>query len=73
MYHGYGFTYMIMFNVLFFLITLGLVFWIIRSARNQSGKTPEDVLLLRLASGELTLKEYESLRKVVNEKTRGKK
>lgn len=63
MYHGYGFTYMIVGQILFFAFTVGLVIWIVRS----SGKSdPISTLKGRLAKGEITKKEFDDIKKKID-------
>ena len=63
MYHGYGFTYVLAAQFLFFAFTIGLVIWIIRNQRNnKSGKA---ILDERLAAGEISKKEYSSTLKLL--------
>ena len=56
-------TYMIITQVLFFIVTIGLIIWFIRN--NKQNNTPKQNLNRRLASGEITKKEYNSLLKMI--------
>ena len=60
---GNGFTYMIITQVLFFIVTIGLIFWFIKNTNQQN---PRKVLDKRLVSGEINRKEYSSLLKMIN-------
>ena len=59
--YGYGPTYMIGAQVLFFIFTIGLVVWVIKNSNQKDVNTPKDVLDKRLVSGEINKKEYNSL------------
>ena len=56
---GNGFTYMIITQVLFFIVTISLILWFIKNSNQNS--TPKQILDRRLASGEINKKEYNSL------------
>lgn len=60
MYHGYGFIYMIAGQILFFAFTIGLVIWIIKGTKKEN---PINILKNRLAKGEISKKEFDSLKK----------
>ena len=73
MYYGLGYglgPFMMGFNVLFFLVTLGLILWMFRgSEREKNSRTsPEDILKRRLAWGEIDEKEYLRLKKIIETK-----
>jgi len=61
---GNGFTYMIITQVLFFIVTIGLIIWFIKNIKQNN--TPKQTLDNRLASGEITKKEYNLLLKTIN-------
>ena len=61
---GNGFTYMIITQVLFFIVTIGLIIWFIKNIKQSN--TPKQTLDNRLASGEITKKEYNLLLKTIN-------
>lgn len=66
--YGYGLgPFMMGFNVLFFLVTLGLILWVFRGSEREHTvrSSPEDVLKRRLAWGEIDEKEYERLREII--------
>lgn len=61
---GYGWIFQIVIFVLFFMI----VWWLIKGQgqyqqKRAAEKSPQEILKLRLAKGEITKKEYESLKK----------
>ena len=62
---GNGFMYMIVAQVLFFIITLGLIIWIVKNSKQRESYTAKDVLDKRLALGEIKNKEYDSLLKKI--------
>lgn len=59
--YGYGMTYMIGSQVLFFIITIALIIWILKDSRQDKSNTAKDILDRRLASGEIDKKEYTQL------------
>lgn len=66
--YSYGWLYQILIFIIFFLI----VYWLIKSNQNTiiSTKTEElpiDILKRRLAKGDITKKEFESLKKEIEE------
>jgi len=61
---GNGFTYMIITQILFFIVTIGLIIWFIKNIKQNN--TPKQTLDNRLASGEITKKEYNLLLKTIN-------
>jgi putative membrane protein len=64
---GFGFIFQLLIFVLFFLI----VWWLIRSVPTMGiakSEKPLDILKRRLAKGEITRKEYEELKKEVEER-----
>jgi len=63
---GNGFTYMIITQVLFFIVTIGLIIWFVKNTKQEDIKTPKDILNKRLVSGEINKKEYNSLLKTIN-------
>ena len=60
---GNGFTYMIVTQVLFFIVTIALILWFVKNSKQSN--TPKQTLNRRLASGEITKKEYNSLLKTI--------
>ena len=60
---GNGFIYIIIAQVLFFIVTLGLILWFVRN--NKQNGSSKQILNERLASGEITRKEYNSLLKTM--------
>lgn len=56
-----GYSYIIISNVLFFLGTLALVYWIARRGKASDA----DILRSRLAKGEIGVKEYRRLKKEI--------
>lgn len=62
---GNGFGYMIGAQVLFFIITLGLIIWFIKNKKQKESYDAKNILDKRLASGEITKKEYNSLLKTI--------
>ena len=66
--NGYGFAYIIVAQVLFFIITLGLIIWFVKNSKQKEDYTAKDILDKRLASGEIKNKEYNLLlKKIQNE------
>ena len=63
--YGYGFTYMISAQVMFFIVTIGLIVWFVRNMKEKAAR-PKDILDNRLAAGEINKKEYASLLKLIN-------
>ena len=63
---GYGWIIQIIIFILFFLV----VFWLLKTQKDgvktSSNETPSQILKRRLASGEITKKEYESLMKEIS-------
>ena len=59
--YGYGMTYMIGSQVLFFVITITLIIWILKDSRQDKSDTAKNILDRRLASGEIDKKEYKQL------------
>ncbi len=62
---GYGFAYMIGAQVLFFVVTIGLVVWFVKNIKER--ETVKDILDKRLVSGEINTKEYDLLMEKINE------
>ena len=60
---GNGITYMIIAQIFFFIVTIALILWFVKN--NRQGNTPKQILNKRLASGEVTKKEYNSLLKTI--------
>jgi len=67
MYNGYGFIYMIIAQILFFIITIGLIILIIRGSKRESNKKPKGILDERLVKGDITKKEYEAILKIIRD------
>jgi len=67
---GNGVTYMIITQVLFFIVTIGLISWFVKNSKQNN--IPKQTLDRRLASGEITKKEYDSLLKTIMD-SEGKK
>jgi len=61
MVYGYGMTYMIGSQILFFIITIALIIWVLKVPKNKENYTAKDMLDRRLASGEIDKKEYKQL------------
>ncbi|NOQ37422.1 hypothetical protein GQ472_00910 [archaeon] len=61
MVYGYGMTYMIGSQILFFIITISLIIWVLKDSKNKENYTAKDMLDRRLASGEIDKKEYKQL------------
>lgn len=57
---GHGFYGIMGFNFLFFLVTMGLILWVMKSPQQQkiSAGSPVDILKRRYALGEIEKKEY---------------
>jgi putative membrane protein len=62
-YTSFGWILQVLIFVLFFLI----VWWLMKSGRftQQQQETAEEILKKRLAKGEITKKEYDSLKKEI--------
>lgn len=63
--YGNGFTYMIGAQVLFFIITLGLIIWFVKNSKQKESYSAKEILDKRLVSGEIKNKEYDSLLKKI--------
>jgi len=63
--YGYGFAYMIGTQVLFFIFTIGLIIWFVKSTNQQN---PKKILDKRLVSGEINKKEYDLILKSIMNK-----
>ncbi len=61
MVYGYGMTYMIGSQILFFIITIALIIWVLKDSKNKENYTAKDMLDRRLASGHIDKKEYKQL------------
>lgn len=66
MVYGYGMTYMIGSQILFFIITIALIIWILKDPKKKENDTAKDILNRRLASGEIDKKEYKQLLDTIN-------
>ena len=72
--NGYGFAYMIVAQVLFFIITIALIIWFVKNSKQKEDYTAKDVLDKRLVSGEIKNKEYNLLlKKIQKEEWRNEK
>ncbi|MCF7866412.1 SHOCT domain-containing protein [Candidatus Woesearchaeota archaeon] len=64
---GYGWIIQVVIFILFFLV----VFWLLKNQQNGtktvSNETPQQILKRRLASGEISKKEYHDLMKEISE------
>ena len=60
---GIGFMYMIIAQILFFVVTIILIIWFVKN--NKSDKTPKEILNIRLASGEITKKKYDEILNII--------
>lgn len=63
---GYGWIFQLLILILFFVV----VWWLLRNSGNYGYKTDEsamDILKKRLASGEISEKEYYKLKKEIGE------
>ncbi|MBT3407916.1 hypothetical protein HN415_04515 [Candidatus Woesearchaeota archaeon] len=56
---------MIIAQILFFIITIALIVWFIKSSESKNINTPKKILDNRLASGEINNKQYDSLLKKI--------
>lgn len=63
--YGHGMIYMIIAQVIFFIVTISLMIWFVRNS-NQKVIDPKEILDRRLASGDIDKKEYNSLLKLMN-------
>ena len=52
-------------QVLFFVVTIGLVVWFVKNIKER--ETVKDILDKRLVSGEINTKEYDLLMEKINE------
>ena len=72
--NGYGFAYIIVAQVLFFIITIALIIWFVKNSKQKEDYTAKDVLDKRLVSGEIKNKEYNLLlKKIQKEEWRNEK
>ena len=62
---GYGFAYMIGAQVLFFIVTITLIFWFVKNSKQKDIYTTQDILNMRLVSGEIDKNEFNSLLKII--------
>jgi uncharacterized membrane protein len=60
----YVFIYIIIAQILFFIITLILIIWFVKNSNLKDGYSTKEILDKRLVSGEITIKEYNSLLKL---------
>ncbi len=63
---GTGLMNMIIGQVLFFIITTGLIIWFVKNIKLTNN--PKEILDNRLALGEITKEEYELLLKTIKTK-----
>ncbi len=77
MQYSHGFGFMIWGQVIFFALTAWIVYWVVSSSRKGSREKEEELLGVldkRLASGEISAREYRQIRDVLEgrSKERGK-
>ena len=70
---GYGFGFGPIFQIIIVILFLLVVLWLFRSGRHdgyraQKGETAMEILEKRLATGEITKKEFESIKKEISKK-----
>lgn len=70
---GYGFGFGPVFQVIIVILFLLVVLWLFRSGRHdeyraQKGETAMEILEKRFATGEITKKEFESMKKEISKK-----
>ena len=62
---GYGWIFQLLIFVMFFLV----VWWLLKGnpsfMQDRTRESPKDILKKRLAKGEITVKEYEHLKKEI--------
>ena len=64
--YGQGFLYVLGAQILFFIITIILIIWFVKSSKQKETITAKDILNNRLASGKINRKEYDLLMKKIN-------
>ncbi|MCK5025689.1 MAG: hypothetical protein KAS15_03810 [Nanoarchaeota archaeon] len=68
--YGNGFTYMIITQVLFFIVTIALILWFIINSKQKEIYTAKEILDKRLVFGKINNKEYDSLLKKIQKEVR---
>ena len=68
--YGYGFAYMLGAQILFFIVTIGLIIWFVKNTGQKDIYAPKDILDKRFVSGEIDKKEYASLLKTITDAER---
>ncbi|MCK5629207.1 MAG: hypothetical protein KAI26_01200 [Nanoarchaeota archaeon] len=68
--YGNGFTYMIITQVLFFIVTIVLILWFIINSKQKEIYTAKEILDKRLVFGKINNKEYDSLLKKIQKEVR---
>ena len=63
--YGYGFAYLLGAQILFFIVTIGLIIWFVKSTGRKDIYPLKDILDRRLVSGEIKTKEYNILLKTI--------
>lgn len=67
-YSGFGMGYGWLYQILIFVLFFGVVWWLLKNQPMQKSvsiEKPIDILKRRLAKGEITQKEFESLKKEI--------
>ena len=59
--YGFGYASMIGAQVLFFIITIALIFWFVKNNSSKGNDSVKKILKRRLVSGEINGKEYDFL------------
>ena len=59
--YGFGYASMIGAQVLFFIITIALIFWFVKNNKSKESNSAKEILKRRLVSGEINGKEYDFL------------
>lgn len=62
------FAYVIIAQVMFFIVTTALIVWFVKSSKQKDISSPKDILDKRLASGEINKKQHDSLLKTITNK-----
>ncbi len=60
---GTGFMYLVIAQILFFIVTVGLIIWLVRIISQE--KNARTILNNRLASGKITKDEYNQLLSII--------
>jgi len=64
MVQGQGYLYILIIQIIFFVVVTALIYFIIKN-RNQNLNNPNEILNKRLASGEITTKEFKKLKGII--------